>query len=226
MQLSTFRTYVKRDFKRTDKDTEIDQAYNDMIIWVAQKMPHGNYKFQSYISTVNAQEDYPLPTNLIHLIHPIKYLEGSAANDWGWPLDHITKEEYDLREPNPNRTSPSTGKPTAYTIFSRSILLTPIPDNSADLLEISWAKRATTLSAATDVPDLGSEWDEIFKFGTLERVYDGMGMLQEAQYWGSKYHILNPVNGDDAPIGLCKKLFDAERDREIPAIGQVKFNEL
>ena len=222
MQLSSFKTYIKRDFKRTDKDTEIVQALNDMIIWVAQQMPHGNYKFQSYISTVNGQEDYPLPTNLIHLMHPVKYLEGGAANDWGWPLEHISKEEYDIRYPNPNRTSPTDiGKPTVYAVYSRSILLGPLPDNSSDQLEINWSKRATALSATTDTPDLGSEWDEVLKWGTLERVYAGMGMIQESQYWASLYR-----DAAWEPIGYCRKLFDTERDRESLAVGQVKFNNL
>lgn len=171
---------------------------------------------------MNAQEDYPLPSTLIHLIHPVKYLEGSATGDSGYPLEHITKEEYDIRFPNPNRTSPTDkGKPSVYTIFSRSILLGPLPDNSSDLLEINWSKRATALSADSDTSDLGSEWDEVFKQGTLERVYAGMGMFEEANYWAGLYR-----DAEHNPIGFCKRLFDAEKDREIPAIGQVKFNQL
>lgn len=222
MQLSNFKTYVKRDFKRTDKDTEIVQAYNDMIIWVASIIPHGNYKFQSYVALVNGQEDYPLPSNLMHLIHPIKFLEGSGTNDSGYPLDHITKEEYDLLFPNPNRTSPTDkGKPTVYAMFSRSILLGPIPDSANYLLEIDWSKRPTALSADSDTSSLGSEWDEVFKWGTLERVYAGMSMFEEANYWAGLYR-----DAEHNPVGLCKRLVDAERDREIPVIGQVKVNSL
>lgn len=222
MQLSDFLTYCRRDFKRTDKNTELTQAYNDMIFWVAALLPFGNYKFQSYISTVNAQEDYPLPSNLIHLIHPVRFLEGSGTNDHGWPLEHLTKEEYDLRFPNPNRTSPTDkGKPTVYTIFSRSILVGPLPDSANYLLEINWGKRATVLSADSDTPSIGSEWDEIFKYGTLERVHAGMGMTQEADYWASLYR-----DREGNPVGMCKRLYDAERDREGSAIGQVKFNPL
>lgn len=220
MQLSSFKTYVKRDFKRTDKDTEIVQAYNDMIIWVAQIIPHGNYKFQSYIHTVNGQEDIPLPTNLVHLIHPVRLLEGSDSNDSGYSLDHLTKEQYDIRFPNPNRTSPTDkGKPTAYTIYSRSILLGPIPDSAEYILEINWSKRATTLSADADTSELGAEWDEVLKWGTLERVNAGIGMLEEANYWASLYR-----DAQHNPIGFCKRLIDAERDREMPAVGQVKVN--
>jgi hypothetical protein len=227
MQLSDFLTYVKRDFKRTDKDTEIKKAYNDMIFWVAAMMPHGNYKFQSYLNTVDAQEDYPLPSDLMHLIHPVKFLEGTGQNDSGYPLIHISKQEYDEKYPNPNRTGVQIkGKPLDYTVYSRSILVGPLPDSADYLLEIDWAKRKSELSADADTSELGAEWDEVFKQGTLERVYEGMGMLQEAQFWGNKYHRLDPKNGDDMPVGLCKRLLEAESDREIGAVGQVKFNQL
>lgn len=226
MILSSFKAYVKRDFKRTDKDTELVQAYNDAIIWIAIQMPHGGYKYQSYISVVNGQEDYPLPTTLMHLIHPVKFLEGSATNDSGWPLTHWTKEEYDQRYPNPNRTSPTEkGNPAGYAVFSRSILLGPLPDaavvSRGGLLEINWGKRPTTLSADADLPDLGTEWDEVLKWATLERLYAGMGMLEEANYWAGLYR-----DAAHAPIGVCKRLFDAERDREQSAVGQVQNNDL
>lgn len=219
MELSDFLTYVRRDFKRTDKDQEITDAYNAMIIWVASIIPHGNYKYQSYLTTVVGQEDYPLPSNLMHLIHPIRLLLGSGSSDSGFQLEHLTKEEYDRRQSNPNRSSPSTGRPGIYCIYSRSILLDSIPDLATYILEINWSKRPTTLSADSDTPALGSEWDEVLKWGVLERSYAGLGMLQEANYWASLYR-------DQAgnPIGLCKRLVDAEKDREMSAIGQVQNN--
>lgn len=222
MTLTLFKAYVKRDFKRTDKDTELVDAYNNMIIWVAAQMPHSNYKFQSYISTVIGQEDYPLPSNLMHLIHPVRLLEGTGSSDYGYPMEHVSKEAYDAQYPNPNRTSPTDkGKPTIYTIFGRSILTGPLPDSASYLLEINWGKRPTALSADADVSELGSEWDEVLKLGTLERLYAGMGMVEEAAYNASLYR-----DAMGTPIGLAKTLFDAERSRESHAIGQVQNNDL
>lgn len=221
MQLSTFKTYIKYDFKRTDKDTELVQALNDAIRWLAAQMPHGGYKYQSWINTVNEQEDYPLPSTLMHLIHPIRLLEGAAATDSGYPLEHITKEKYDIEEPNPNRTSPSTGKPTKYTVFSRSLLLKPIPNSNTRIIEINWGKDTTDLSGDTDTPNLGAEYNEILKWLSLERLYDGMGMHEDAIFWGAKVH---DEEGD--PIGILKKLLDRERDIEGQTIGQVQSNPL
>jgi hypothetical protein len=221
MQLSDFLTYVKYDFKRTDKDTELTQAYNDTINSISLLMPHGNYKYQSWIYTIIGQEDYPLPSNMIHLIHPIRLLDGTGSNDSGYPLEKLTKDEYDEVEPNPNRTNPSTGKPWGYTVFSRSILLTNIPDKATYLLEINWSKRVVAQAATTDQSLLGAEWDEILKWGTLFRVFAGMERFDEANYWRSMYE-----DSEGNPIGMLRRLLDIEKEIEGRAVGQVKFNAL
>lgn len=226
MQLSSFKTYVKYDWKRTDKDTELVQAYNDMIDWVAAQIPNSNYKFQSYLTTSIGQEDYPLPSNMLNLYHPIRLLLGAASSDTGYPLDQVTKERYDIIEPNPNRSSPTKGQPSSYTIFSRSILLTPIPDLATYILEINWGKNPTELSADSDTPSLGGEWDPVLKQGTLERLFQGIGLLEEANYWASQYKDVNPGPGYGLPVGYCKKLLDNEKDIEGYSIGQVRFNSL
>lgn len=222
MQLSDFVTYVKQDFKREDKDTEIIQAYNDMVNWVSVVIPHAGYKYQSYINTTVGVEDYALPENLIHLIKPIRLLLGTGAGDSGYELDDITKQEYDFREPNPNRSVVPMGRPSAACIFSRSILLTPIPDLATYLIEINWTKRRTVLSLDAETTNLGSEWDEVLKHGVLERVMAGLGLYEESQFWGSKYHQSN--NGVDMPVGLCGLLVQIERDREFSAVGRIRNN--
>lgn len=221
MTLSDFKTYLKRDFKRTDKDTEIVDAYNKAIMQVAVRIPHGNYKFQSYLACVVGQEDYALPTTLIHLIHPVKLLDGSDSTDEGYLLEKLTKEAYDIREPNPNRTNPSKGKPTAYAVYSSSILLTPIPDSADYLIEINWGRRPTDLSGDLDMSSLGSEWDEVLKWMALSRLYAGLDMMDEAKQWRNLYE-------DDygQPIGMYKNLLDIEKEREGSIISNVDNNAL
>jgi len=221
MTLSNFLTYVKQIYKRTDKNTEIVQAYNDAISAASLKMPHGAYKYQSYVNCVVGQEDYALPSTIIHLMHPIRLLGGSDSSDSGDKLEHITKEEYDRREPNPNRTSPSTGYPSAYAIFSGSILLTPIPDSIDYILEINWTKRKTALSADDDLPALGSEWDEVLRQMVLARMYELIELFQEAQYWRQQYEA-----PDGTPVGLYRDLLRIEQDKESIGIGKVKPNNL
>ncbi len=220
MQLSSFITYVLYDLKRTDKNTELTQAYNDSIIAVAVKMPHGAYKYTSYVPTVDGQPDYPLPATIIHLIHPIRLTEGNAASDSGWQLEHITKEEYDLLEPNPFRTSPdSKSDPVKYTIHSGVILPWPIPDDATHLFEIDWTKVPTDQSGASDTPALPDYWREVLKWMTLSRVFQGMGLFQEAQYWKSLYE-----DGEGNPVGLYRDFLNIEKEKEGNEIGQVKPN--
>ena len=181
MELSEFVDYVQTYAKRPDKEAEIIQAYNDMIMWIAAQMPHSGYKYQSYINTRDGVEDYALPNNMLHLIHPIRLLLGTGSGDSGYPLDHITKQGYDLIEPNPNRTNPPKGRPSKYTVYSRSLLLIPIPDRDTYLLEINRSKRSVDMSVDTETPALGPEWEEVLLHGTLERIYAGMGMVVYAQ---------------------------------------------
>ena len=232
MQLIDFLTYVKQDFKRTDKDTEITRAYNDALVYVSTLLPIGDYKYQSWVPTVLGQTDYPIPSNCIHLIHPIRVLEGVLSSDSGYPLIHVSKAKYDQIEPNPHRANPSTGKPKFYTIFSRSILVTPIPDQpnsltvEAYLLEINWSKRPVPLSGNTDISPLGIEWDEVLKCMTLHRVNRGIGMFDEAQYWQGLYEVREPGSGDWIPCGQLKRLLDIEKDREERHVSFVKNNKL
>ena len=225
MELSDFKEYVQSYAKRPDKEDEIVQAYNDMIMWVALQMPHSGYKFQSYVNTQVGIEDYSLPNNMIHLIHPIRLLLGSDSGDSGYPLEHITKQEYDLIEPNPNRTTPPRGRPSKYTVYSRSLLLTPVPDSNEYIMEINRSKRPVDLAEDTETSNLGSEWDEVLLWGTLERLYAGMGMAEESASFGNKYHAVT-TEGDDVPVGMCRKLFEIERDREQKIMGQVQYNDL
>jgi len=220
MNIGSFKTYVKYDLKRTDKDTEIVQALNDAIVAVAVKIPHSAYKYQSYIATVAGQEDYALPSTIIHLMHPIRLIEGSGTNDTGWELDHLTKEEYDALEPNPNRTSPDDGSPISYCIFSNSILLDPIPDD-VYYIEINWSKRPTSISGDSESPSLGAEWDEVLKYMVLSRVCAGLGIYDSAQYWRSMYE-----DGEGNPVGMYRDLLKIEEDKEGIGIRQIQNNSL
>lgn len=221
MTWANFLTYVKQDFKRTDKDTEILQAYNDTILDLSSRAPHSAYKYQSYVAVVAGQEDYPLPGNSIHIIHPLRYLKGTGTNDSGWPLTKITKAEYDIQFTNPNRTSPQTGTPTKYCIYSESVLLGPIPGTAevtgGAIIEVNWTIIPTDQSADADTPSFGDEWREILKWGTLFRLYAGLGLDPEASKWKTLYE-------DD--LAGYPKLERLDKAREGNEIGKVRNNSL
>ena len=221
LTISNLYTYVLRTFKRTDKSSEFIDFYNDTVRDIASRRPFGNYKFQSYVSLVEGQEDYILPCDLEFLIHPVKYIEGSSSNDYGWPLNKISKQEYDERYINPNRTSPSnTSQPKEYCVYSRSILVGPIPNSDAangGLLEMDWSKKPATLSGDNDSPLLCVTWKEILKYGILFRLYDSMEQFDIGDMWRKKY--------EDPLIGL-PKMIRREVSIEGNEIGHVRPNVL
>lgn len=189
-----FLAYVKRTFKRDDKDTEIYEAEDETIKDVA-----GRHSFQvlreiSYASTVVGQVDYPLPSNLLHMHHPVRLLDGSGTNDTGRPLTQVSEDRFHEICPNPFRTSPPTGKPYAYTIARGQLLLVDIPDSADYLLEISRGKEPTLPTAdGDDAHPFGTQWDETIKWGVLARVYEGIGMEEESDRWGQMFEMGKPI---------------------------------
>jgi hypothetical protein len=221
MTVQDFKAYVKKDFMRTDKDAQILDAYNAAIRAVSIQMPNCEYKYQSYIPTVIGQEDYSLPSSIIHLLHPVRILDGSASGDSGYPMDKLTKAEYDRLEPNPNRANPTTGKPYTYTVYGRQILLTRIPDSAAYLLEINWTKSPSDMTAESEYPLLPSTYDEVLKWMVLSRLNAGIELFDESQFWRNQYE-----DQMGEPVGIYRKLLDLEQSREGSAVTRVRVNSL
>jgi hypothetical protein len=226
MNLTNFQAYVKQDFKRTDKDTEITQAYNDSILQVALRMPNAVYKYQSYVPLVAAQEDYPFPSTIMHLIHPVRYNEGATANDEGWPLILISKQEYDQLYPNPNRVGPTDlSTPMHYTIYSGSILIGPMVSSvevtAGAQIEIDWTTIPTDLITGTSVPLLPDYWREVLKAMVLHRLYRMVELYQESDWWRGMFE--DPYGN---PIGTYKRLLDIERSKESTSILKIRPNNL
>lgn len=183
--LTNFLTYIKYDFKRDDKDTEITQALNDTIRSLANMKALEGRKFTSYIATTADQEDYPLPTSKAHIIHPVRYIEASDKED-GYSLEKLSREEWTKRYINPNNSTPaniSTGAPVAYCIYENAIHLGPVPDKSTYLIEMDWSKIPTAQAAGGDIQELGEEWEEVIKWGVLFRLYAALGLDDEAAKW-------------------------------------------
>ncbi len=180
-----FLTYIKYDFKRDDKDTEIIQAYNDTIRHLSGLKALEGRKFTSWIPTVVGREDYVLPSTLCHILHPIRIIEG-AALDNGYPLNKLSREEWSKRYPNPNITDTSAlskSMPVDYCVYENALHVGPVPDKATYYLEIDWARISTVQAANSDLQELGEDWEEVIKWGTLFRIYAGLGMDDESSKW-------------------------------------------
>jgi hypothetical protein len=216
--LSQFLTYVIYDFKRDDKNTEITQAYNDTIRHLSSYKALEGRKFTSYIVTTADREDYVLPTTLSRLLHPIRIVESTTIEN-GYALNKLSREEWTKRYINPNNATAAnitTSMPVDYCIYENAIHLGPVPDKSTYVLEIDWARISTIQAGNSDLQELGEEWEEIIKWGTLFRLYAGMGMDDEAAKWKMLYQ--------DQELGypyLIKK-----EDDNTQAMGRTVYRDL
>ena len=185
---STLQAMALETFKRTDKTTELKRAINDTYKEMIGCLNPRKQQDQIYRSTVASREEYPFPDAVIRISHPIRLIDVSASNNSSasFPLDFISKDEYDLREPNPNAATIVGGTPSAYTIFKNSILLTQIP-NKVFRLEINIAQEATVLVADADQVIFIPTWDETIKAGALARLYGTVERWDMADYWQKVY---------------------------------------
>lgn len=224
---SEFVTYTNRIFKRDDKTQETLDALNDVIKDATARHSFQVLRRQAYVPTVSGHEDYPLPDDLLHFHHPIRLLEGSGTNSSGWPIRHIDKDTYDYYEPNPNRSSPSTGTPWAYCIWQNALLLTDIPGSQGYIIEINYGKKPTLPSAdSSTAHPFGVEWDETVRWGVLARLFEGLGLDDEAQKWGAFYELGKPVVSGGVIQGYLGGLQGLiEKDRNSNAAPQfVDYN--
>jgi len=214
--LTQFLTYIRYDFKRDDKDPEITQAYNDTIRHLSGYKALEGRKFTSYINTTVGREDYVLPSTLSHILHPVRIIE-STTEDNGYPLNKLSRAEWTDRYINPNiATVLSKSMPVDYCIYQNSIQVGPIPDKATYVLEIDWARARTVAAIDSDLQELGEDWEEVIKWGTLFRLYAGMGMDDEAGKWKILYQ--------DPELGypyLMKK-----EDDNTQAMGKTVYRDL
>lgn len=192
--MATFTTFeelqakVLRAFKRTDKQTELEEAINEAYLEMVACIDPRKQKDQIYKTLVAGREEYPIPDTILRINHPIRLIEGTTNNaSTSHPLVFLTKEEYDRNEPNPNAVTIVGGRPWGYCIWKNSILLTDIPDSVSRKIEINIGGEATKMSALSDATIFTPTWDETIKAGALARLYAGIERTDLAGEWQKVY---------------------------------------
>lgn len=167
-----------RTFVRTNKTTELKEAINDTHREMVAALGWRKAEDQLYRQCVIGREEYPIPDLVLRVNHPVRIIEPGASNNssQSYPLEFLTKDEYDEVEPNPNADPSliSKGKPWAYTFFKNSILLTDIPDK-AYTMELNVGGEAELLVNDSDQVIFAPTWDETIAAGALARLYIGIG---------------------------------------------------
>jgi hypothetical protein len=220
MTFADFLTYVKADFKRTDKDAEILQAYNDTILDICKRAPIGAYKYRSYVPTVIGQYDYNFPYQAgiysVFVLHPIKIYNSAISGDEGYSLIKLNKEEFDEMFPNQDAVGASTGEPTHYCPYGEQFLVGPVPDKATYMIEADWTKQPADQTSVSTNPPLKDIWREVLKWGTLFRLAVGLGWDQEVAKWLELY--------EHDSLGI-PKLLELEEDREGETVYTIEAND-
>jgi len=129
---SEFCTYVKRKFKRTDKDTEIYEAATDVIADMHVRFMPADYTEEAYVAGISTVGEYQiaLPSDFGHIIGTVSITD-TAGDDEYSNLKKISKQKYD--EMFTDRLLTSTGNmnlstPTHFCIYAAQLYVGPVPD--------------------------------------------------------------------------------------------------
>lgn len=186
---ANFQTMVLEVYKRTDKTTEVKRAINDAYMEMVACLDPRKQKDQIYRLTVVGREEYPIPDTTLRISHPVRLIDrtsGTNNSSESFPLHFYTKDEYDVIQPNPNAASPVNGRPHGYTFWKNSILLTDLPDK-VYRLEINFGGEGVRMVGAGDGVIFSETWDETVKAGALSRLYAGIQLKDEADFWQTVY---------------------------------------
>lgn len=202
---------VLETFKRTDKTTELKRSINETYREMVGVIDPRKLKDQIYKPLIIGREEYAIPDTVLRINHPARLLDTTASNNSAssFPMDFISKDEYDRIEPNPNAsTLNSRGRPRKYCFYKNSVLVTPIPDLSIYAIELNVGGEPTVLVEASDQTIFSPMWDEIIVAGSLARLFAKIEDWDNADKWQIiyRYGFAGKDSGIEGGLMLLKKL--------------------
>lgn len=186
-----FLAYVKRTFKRTDKDTEIYEATADVIADIRLQLKTEDYKTESTAVGITSLGEYriQLPTNFRHLIGQVTLIDDSS----GFTIDlkKISKQEYDNLYGDRLHSSFSNvndSVPVHFCVYSKQIFIGPVPDLITYKYHISYATEDyAAITSSTDPVPFSEKYRVMLRNGVLAEVFAGVESFDEANYWRQLY---------------------------------------
>lgn len=189
---SEFLAYVKRVFKRTDKDTEIYEATADIIADIRLQIKAEDYKEEAYVTSgISALGDYrlALPNDFGHIIGEIKLVDDSGG--YTRTLKKISKQTYDKLYSDRLHASTSDvtlAPPVHFCIYAKQIFLGPVPDSTSYIYHINYTTEDyAAITSSTDPVPFSERYRTILRAGVLSEVYMGLEAFEEANYWRQIY---------------------------------------
>ena len=190
--------YVKKVFKRTDKDAEIYECITDTILDIKIRHDFDAYKVEAYSTSIATAGDYKIeiPSDFGHLVGAMRCCEDDSNSR---VLVKLSKAEFDELYPNPNATDVTTAMPQHYCLFGEQFLFGPVPDKTTYSYEFSYTTEAVEIiGASTTVVPFSVFNRECVRAGTLQRIFQIVENEERAQYWGQVYemNVMKIVDND------------------------------
>lgn len=188
---SQFLAYVKRIFKRTDKDTEIYEATTDIIADIRLQLKTEAYKEEAYNAGISALGDYriALPSDFGHIIGEITLVDNSGGHTR--ILKKISKQTYDELYGDRLHSSSSNvdfAMPVHFCIYAKQIFVGPVPDSTAYSYYINYTtENYTEIDASTDPVPFTDRYRSVLRAGVLSEMYTGLEAIDEGNVWRQLY---------------------------------------
>jgi hypothetical protein len=202
-----FLAYVKRTFKRTDKDTEIYEAVTDTVFDMRLRFYSDDYKVRAYSTALSTVGDYaiPKPDYFGHLIGEVNVKDDTSEQAYT-PLRKISIEDYDRLYPDRmlDVAQRNTGVPRRFCIYGSNILVGPCVDSTSYKFYLNYTEEdETAISASTTTVPFCDRYREVVKHGVLARMNRDLEMYQEAEYYSAEYEkgIAKIAANDDLTAG-------------------------
>lgn len=180
-----FITYIKRTFKREDKDTELLDALTDTLYEMTTSYGFQVYQTETEFAIVEDQYEYTYPSTYATLISNVRYIDSGGG---GVALTKLTKHAFDEKYPDIKESNFSKGDPINYTIYNDKIVIAPYPNDATNRkLYICGSSLQEELSSDSTSPSFQDRWREIIKFGTLYRAYMDLKEFETAGVYSNLY---------------------------------------
>lgn len=135
---SDWYDYVVQVLKHTNRETEIFDATKDIIDDMRRRIVFPEDETQADITdTISTLGDYRMDveTDFGTLVTDVVIVD----DDFGEPLEKISKREFDDRYLGFGTGSSARGKPEAFTLYGGQVLVGPVPDSVSYVYKISYA---------------------------------------------------------------------------------------
>ena len=182
---ANFLAYLKRTFKRTDKDTELYEAITDTVFDMRLRFYAEDFKTRSsaLIGCASVgQFTLTLPTDFGHLIGQVSMIDTNGNQDYP-PLTKISIEKYDRLYPERalSASDRNTGVPRHFCLYGGEIFVGPFIDKTTYEFYINYTQEdATDIVAGTTSVPFTDKYREVVKAGSLMRIFNDLEFYQEA----------------------------------------------